>query len=148
MKIMSSVSGYSGESITLLAFADPETGILVIVKKADQFEPEALEGFAFVTNLRAESYDCLFKEEHLAQAIRDFVVGMGEETVSLGESAARYKPRIETDGVDESGQKYRLHDDMTNAEIAVLALVHFHMRQKAIGNADSLTDDLYDWITV
>lgn len=145
---MASVSGYAGDSITLMAFADPETGVLSIVKSATEFKPEADEGFAFVTNLRAQSYDCLFKEEHLAQAIRDFVVGFGEETVALGNAAMRHTPRIETDGVDENGQKYRLHADMTNGEIAVLALVHFHMRQKAINDADSLADDLYQWITV
>ncbi|MBV4524399.1 hypothetical protein KVG88_30455 [Pseudomonas sp. SWRI74] len=148
MKIMASVSGYSGDSVTLLALLDPATGVLAIAKKTRDFREVADEGYAFVTNTRTDAYDCLFTEDHWAQAIRDYQVAEGNETVKLGDEAARFSPRIETDGVDDRGQKYRLHADLTNGEVAVLALVHFQQRQLAISAVDSVMDEWFDLITV
>ncbi|MFJ3487137.1 hypothetical protein ACIPL1_27515 [Pseudomonas sp. NPDC090202] len=144
MKIMASISGYAGEPVTLLAFLDPANGILAIAKKAPTFRDKADEGYAFITNRRTESYDCLFTEEHMADAIRAYLMGEGSETIKVGDSAARYKPRIETDGVTDTGQKYRLHPGLSNGEVAVLALAHFQQRQGAISNASDAMDEMYD----
>jgi hypothetical protein len=148
MKIMASVSGYSGDSVTLLALLDPATGVLAIAKKTRDFREVADEGYAFVTNTRTDAYDCLFTEDHWAQAIRDYQVAEGNETVKLGDEAARFSPRIETDGVDDRGQKYRLHADLSNGEVAVLALVHFQQRQLAMSAVDLAMDEWFDLITV
>jgi len=148
MKIMASVSGFSGEKVTLLAFLDPATGVLAIAKKTREFREVGDEGYAFVTNTRTEAYDCLFTEEHWEQAIRDFTVAEGNESLKLGDEAARFTPRIETDGVGEKGQKYRLHADLTNGEIAVLALVHFQKRQQAMSAVDSVMDEWCDLISI
>jgi hypothetical protein len=148
MKIMASVSGFSGDSVTLLAFLDPATGVLAIAKKTQEFREVGDEGYAFVTNTRTESYDCLFTEDHWAQAMRDFKVAEGSETVKLGAEATRFTPRIESDGVDDHGQKYRLHEDLTNGEVAVLALVHFQQRQLAMSAVDSVMDEWFDLIRI
>ena len=147
MKIMASISGYSGASVTLLAYLDPSNGVLGIAKKVT-FREKADPGYAFVTNTRTESYDCLFTEDHWALAIRDFQVAEGNETLKLSDSAAQYRPRIETDGVDEKGQKYRLHSDLTNGELAVLALVHFQQRQLAITTTDSAIDEWFELMMI
>jgi hypothetical protein len=140
MKIMASARGYAGKNVTLVAFLDPATGVLAIAKSIT-FREVADEGFAFVTNVRTESYDSLFTEEHWAQAIRDYQVGQGSETITMGDEVSRWAPRIETDGVDEKGQQYRLHADLNNGEVAVLALVHFQQRQLAITTVDSEVDE-------
>ncbi|QLG96667.1 hypothetical protein HZF02_32640 (plasmid) [Pseudomonas yamanorum] len=149
MKIMASISGYSGDKVTLLAFLDPATGVLAVVKRAKAFKEVADDGHAFVTNTRCEAYDSLFTEEHWAQAIRDFQVAEGNETLVFSVEAARYRPeRIQPDGVDEKGQKYRLPSDFTNGEVAVLALVHFQQRQQAINIADDACDEWFDLLRI
>lgn len=147
MKIMVSISGYTGESVTLAGVIDPANGILAVVKSV-KFREVADEGFAFITNTKTEAYDCLFTEEHWAQAIRDYQVAMGNETMTINEAAHRFKPRLETDGVDERGQKYRLHAELQNGEVAVLAMVHFQQRQKALTIADDAMDEWFDLVMI
>lgn len=147
MKIMASVSGYTGESVTLVGLIDPATGVLAIAKGVT-FREVGDEGFAFVTNVRSDAYDCLFSEEQWAQAIRDYVIAEGSQTLAIADAAARFKPRLETDGVDEKGQKYRLPDDLHNGEIAVLAMVHFQQRQRALGVADDAMDEWFDLVMI
>lgn len=145
MKIQASVGGYGGsgaEPITLVALKDEATGVLVILKKVEyRSAPEA--GHAFVTNLKLDNYDCLFKEEHLGDAIRAYKEAEGMGTIVLGPEAQRYAPRIQSDGIDAQGQKYRLHENMTNGELAVLALTHFMSRQRAISATAGAADKLF-----
>lgn len=147
MKVMASVSGYNGESVTLVGLIDPATGVLAIAKSV-KFREVGDEGFAFVTNIRAEAYDCLFTEEHWAQAIRDFKIAEGSQTLAIAEAASRWVPRLETDGVDEKGQKYRLPENLQNGEVAVLAMVHFQQRQKALTTADDAMDEWFDLVMI
>lgn len=147
MKIMSSATGYAGEPITLVALIDPASGVLAVVKHV-KFRERADEGFAFVTNFRCEAYDCLFQEEHWEDAIREFVQGEGNTMVSIDSEVSRWAPRIETDGVDEKGQKYRLREDLNNGEVAILALVHFQQRQRGISLADQAMDEFFDLVMI
>lgn len=141
---MVSIGGYGPagtEPITLTAFKNNALGSLVILEKVT-YREEGEKGFAFVTNMRLGNYDCLFKEEHLADAITAYKEGEGMGTILLADDVARYRPRIETDGVDTQGQKYRLHGDIGNAEVAVLALAHFMGRQRGIESLGRMSDDL------
>lgn len=147
MKIIVSISGYAGESITLAAFLDHATGVLAVLqglKYREAREP----GMAFVTNTKAPDYDCMFTEEHMAEAIRDFREGEGTGMIKLSDNTMRHKPRIESDGVSETGQKYRLHPDLTNGEVAVLALTHFMQRQRAVHTVDSALDAMLDLMSI
>ena len=144
MRIMVSIGGYGGagaDPVTLTAFKNNALGSLVVLDKVTYRDtPDA--GFAFVTNLRLQNYDCLFKEEHLADAITAYKEGEGMATIILADDVARYRPRIESDGVDTSGQKYRLAGDISNAEVAVLALAHFMSRQRGIEAVGRMSDDI------
>jgi len=139
MKIQVSITGYAGDPISLIAAINPVTGVLA-VNKMIKFREAADEGFAFVTNTRSRSYDSLFTEDNWEEAIRAFYVGEANQTLAIGEAAARFRPRIELDGVGEKGQKYRLHEDLSNGEVAILALVYFQQRQDAITAGTSAMD--------
>jgi hypothetical protein len=144
MRIMVSIGGYGGagaEPVTLSAFKNNALGVLVILDKVT-YREEADKGFAFVTNLRLKDYDCLFKEEHLADAITAYKEAEGMNTIVLADDVARWRPRIETDGVDTQGQKYRLAADIGNAEVAILALAHFMSRQRGIESLGRMSDDI------
>jgi hypothetical protein len=144
MRIMVSIGGYGpagSDPVTLTAFKNNALGSLVILEKVT-YRDVPDEGFAFVTNMRLKNYDCLFKEEHLADAITAYKEGEGMLTIILADDAARYRPKIETDGVDTQGQKYRLGSEIDNAQIAVLALAHFMSRQRGIESLGRMSDDI------
>lgn len=150
MIICASIAGYNGQPTSLSAFFDHKTNILVI-DKAVQYREERQEGeedWAFVTNVRCPAYDSMFQEEHLADAVSAFKAMEGAGTVILGDDVAKYKPRVESDGVDDKGQKWRLHADMSNGEVAVLALVHFLERQRGVNNALDAMDEFMDLISI
>lgn len=135
MKILVTVGGYGGagaKPVTLAAIRDDATGILSVAKEV-KYRDVAPPGFAFVTNMRLPNYDCLFEEEHLQGAILAYKEGEGLTTFVIDDEVAKFRPRIETDGVDTKGQKYRLDGEITNGEMAVLALAHFQSRQRSIG---------------
>lgn len=143
MKIIASITGYGSEPISLAAFLDHATGVLAIIMPVNYREARDSD-MAFVTNTKAPDYDCLFQEEHLADAIRAFREAEGTGMIALSDTTQRFRPRIETDGVNESGQKYRLHPDLNNGEVAVLALAHFMQRQRAVHNVESAMDAMLD----
>lgn len=147
MKVMVSITGYAGEPISLAANIQDVTGVLAIGKKIT-FREAADKGYAFVTNTRSRSYDCLFNEEHWEEAIRAFYVAEANQTLAIGADATRFTPRIELDGVGEKGQKYRLHEDLTNGEVAVLALVYFQQRQAAITTGCNAMDGWTDLLMI
>lgn len=153
LKIQATIGGYGGvgsEPITLAALRDPVTGVLAIAKKINMRE-KADAGYSFVTNMRLASYDCLFREEDITEAIRLYRESEANATLVLSDETARYRPRIEVDGMNESGQKFRLSNDMSNGEVAVLALVHFAERQRIINQTTDLTariSSLYQIISI
>lgn len=141
---MVSIGGYGpagSEPVTLMAFKSNALGTMTVLSRITYRESPD-EGFAFVTNLRLKNYDCLFKEEHLADAITGYKEGEGMGTILLADDVSKYRPRIEVDGVDTQGQKYRLHSDIGNAEVAVLALAHFMSRQRGIESLTQMSDDI------
>jgi hypothetical protein len=160
MKIVVTVGGYGGagsKSISLAAMRDDATGILSVAKEVKYREsapeptPEKPERWAFVTNMRLPNYDCLFTEEHLQAAILAYREGDGMGTFVIDDEVAKYRPRIEVDGIDTNGQKYRLASDITNGEMAVLALAHFQSRQRTVGALTSQMDrmtKMYDILSV
>jgi len=153
MKIMVTISGYGGAGaapITLAATRKDATGVMTVLKEI-KYRDKADEGFAFVTNLKLDAYDCLFTEEHLQGAVLAFREGMGQGTLVLSDEMMRHRPRIETDGIDTKGQKYRLPADMSNGEVAVLALAYFQARQRSVvaltGQMDRI-NSMYDILSV
>lgn len=153
MKILVSIGGYGGTGaspITLAALRDDATGVLSVAKGV-KYRDEPLVGFAFVTNMRLPNYDCLFTEEHLQSAILAYKEGEGLGTFLIDDEVAKHRPRIETDGIDTKGQKYRLAPDFTNGEMAVLALAYFQSRQRSIGGLSDQMDriaNMYNILSV
>jgi len=150
MILCASIAGYGGKPTTLSAFFDHSTSILVIDKSV-QYREERQDGeedWAFITNVRCPAYDCMFLEEHLADAVSAFKTMEGADAVILGDEVAKFRPRVESDGIDDKGQKWRLNPDMQNGEVAVLALIHFIERQRGLNNVLGGMDEIMDLISI
>lgn len=144
MRIFISVSGFRGQSVTLAALHDSDTGMLVIAKQVAfrLTKPEAND--ALVCNASTNEADFIFTDDHIAEAIRDYYLMKGHGHISLADALARYEPdnKIEVDDINESGRKFRISNDIDNGQMAVLAAVAFIKQQEAIGDCMSAIADL------
>lgn len=153
MKIMVTVAGYGGAGsppITLAATLDDATAVMTVLKEI-KYRDKPDKGYAFVTNLKLEAYDCLFTEEHLQGAILSYRESQGLGSFVMHDDMMRHRPRIETDGIDPKGQKYRLPGDINNGEIAVLALAYFQSRQRSVGAVSGQMEritHMYDFLSI
>lgn len=153
-----SVSGYSGAAVTLLGAMDAGTGAVLVTadkKDGDAYTPlRKKPQFAFVANsTAAQGRDVLFTDEHLRDAIHTYFDFKARGLVRLDNSVAKHNAdtRIEPDGVDERGRKYRLAEDITCGQVAVLVLCWFARRQQqVIGTVDAFEDifDVYRAVSV
>lgn len=146
MKFAVSISGYgpSGDKpITLDCFYDRDGDFLVMMKETP-FTEVRPEGSNLVTNLDLQTRDFLFTDEHLRDAIRSYFGRSGRGTIHLEDSVMRFIPdtKIETDGIDEKGPKYRLSADIQNGHVAVLAAVAFASTQSTKSAVIEMMDDL------
>ncbi|MCA0214700.1 MAG: hypothetical protein LCH79_16170 [Proteobacteria bacterium] len=127
------IAGYAGEPATLYGAYDPGTDVLAIVKIAKEYEGGPRDGFLKITNQQRDAaFDGLFIEEETRDAILAFYDLQALKLLNLQGDAARANPdsRIERDGMDEGGIKFKIHPDASNAQVAVLAACLFAGRQR------------------
>lgn len=146
MEFVVSISGYGPPGtapVSLECSYDGEVDVLFIAKQI-VFTDQRPKNFALITNLMAQTRDFLFTNEHLRDAIRDFFIRMGQELVVLDDGVSAFDPtnKIEMDGIDERGPKYRLAPDITNGHVAVLAAIAFAAGQDSITQALDVMDEI------
>lgn len=121
--IQAQITGYAGRAVNLLGAVDTDSGYVMVHEElsVDTRDEKAV----FVTNDPRAERDSLFTEEKLQEAIRLFFRARASGLLELDSSLAKHDPehKIENDGVDEKGTKYRLDAEITNGNIAVLAMI-------------------------
>jgi hypothetical protein len=121
--IQAQITGYDGRAVNLLGALDTDTGYIMVHEELRANERN--ETAIFVTNDPRAERDSLFTEEKLQEAIRLFFRAKASDLLELDESLSKHDPshKIENDGVDERGSKYRLAPEITNGNVAVLAIM-------------------------
>lgn len=125
VRIQAEITGYQGKAVSLLGALDTESGLFIVAKELQVGDRP--EGAIVVSNdPRSERRDSLFCEEKMQDAIRLFFRAQATGMVELLASMSKHDPahRIEAGGLDEHGTKYRLSPDVSNGNVAVLALIH------------------------
>jgi hypothetical protein len=160
IRVQAIVSGYQGAAVNLLGALDPKTGLFIVAK--EQGIDERTEGALTVSNnTRLEDRDRLFDEDKLQRAIHLFFSLRGQGLLELLPAVTKHDPgtRIESDGMNERGTKYRLAPEMSNGNVAVLALIEAAdvalAADTTVSSADEIADmygtlDDYDsdWATI
>lgn len=151
--IQTTIVGYSGKPCTLFSAYDPDSQVLVVSVEAD-YRRDKREGCMVLTNDLNLERDGLFSEDDLQQSITAFfsmsggVAGDGKSSrLVFADKAARSNPAqsIEKDGIDTSGQRYRISESITNAQVAALATcLHAAERINNIDEMLSMADRLID----
>lgn len=154
MKFEVSISGYgqSGKPVTLQCFYDHSGDVLVVMREVPFIERRT-DGFALVTNMELQTRDFLFSDDHIREGIREYFARTGLGTIDIDAAIVRYQPdaKIENDGIDERGPKYRLDPEIGNGQVAIIAAVAFIKSQRPVIDAIGAVDDftkLYDVLSI
>ena len=132
VKIQATITGYAGKPCSLLSIYYKELGVLVLAKIAS-FRQERYENSSVITNVPRIDRDALFEESDMKAAIVSFknqkgrVAGNGTRGVVFEDGVGRADPesKIESDGIDVSGERFKISSDISNEQIAVLATCLF-----------------------
>lgn len=144
------IAGFSGQPATLFGAYDPATDVLAIVRIAKEYEGGARDGFLKITNQsRDESYDALYTEEEIRDSIVAFFDLDSIRLLNLKGDGGRCNPanKIERDGMDAGGLKFRFAPDITNQQVGVLAACLHASRQRTISKMADFADDV-SFITI
>jgi hypothetical protein len=148
IKIRVNIAGYGNQGeapATVLCAFDPAAGRL-LVADVRKMEEGGRAGWLLVTNQHTDQHcDAFFNPDMLRDSIAAFfsMESMGLVDIAKKAELARPTSKIESDGMDERGVKYRIKSDCGNRQVAVLAACWFANIQRGVGAALDDFDDLY-----
>lgn len=151
--IQATIVGYASKPSTVFAAYDSETRVLVVSVEAG-YRAARRDGCIVISNDTTVERDSLFDESMMRDAILSFFAlqaGVSADGKSsrllFSEKAARSNPinSIEKDGMDANGQKYRVSEAITCAQVAVLTACRYaHSKagpvDQMLGMADAINE--------
>jgi len=143
IRLQAEVTGYNGPAVNLLGALDPDSGLLIVARELAVGERQD-ETMVTSNDPRSERRDRLFSEDDLQESIRLFFRAKSTAMIELLPTVTKHEPahKIETNGMDEHGTKYRLSPDITNGNVAILALAALADRAYKSQAATSFSDEL------
>lgn len=138
------IAGFSGEPVSLYGAFDHEEDLL-LVSDSKTYDPGEAPDLLKVSNQERDTHrDDLVTDDDLQAAIRAFFEMDGLKLLALSEKAARHNPsnKIERDGVDESGVRYRISPDITCAQVAVMFACLAASRQRTVTGALGIMEEI------
>jgi hypothetical protein len=151
VKIRVNIAGFHGSATSLFCAFDPDNDILLIVSEAEQYESTRREGFLHITNQdRDETIDATFNNDEVKDAIVAYFEAESLKLLAYGAKATRCNPasKIERDGIDVNGPRYRIAPDMSNGQVAVLVACRYAALQRHVGSAQEMMDELISMTTI
>lgn len=139
------IAGYADRPASVFAAYDPNSDVLAIARLAKEYEGGPRDGFLKITNQqRDDAYDAIYTEEETRDSILAFFDMENLGLLTLKGDALRINPanKIERDGMDESGLKFRFAPDISNAQVAVLAAALYGDRQRKIAQTASFAEQM------
>lgn len=151
VKIQATISGYSGMPCSLLSAYYRDSGILVIVK-IHAYSSEPIKDSSVITNVPRISRSAFFAESDMKKAIQAFktlsgkIAEDGTRGIEFAAGAGRTNPSsiLESNGIDVSGEKFKIAPEVTNEQVAVLATCCFVEHIEAADMGIGLIDDIND----
>lgn len=145
---LSAMAGTGGE--TVLGVLDVNSGVLLVDMavpvRAGAKEMRHNDCAVCTNNPGSEDYDHLFTEADIRDAINDYFAFAGRSLLVLDEAVNKHNPssKIEPDGIDDRGRKYRVAPDISNGQLAVIVLCWFATRQSGFARQLTAFDDMMD----
>lgn len=135
------VMGYSGQAVSAFCAYDPKTHVLSF-SRVDKYDPDVPKSktgesrrdrFLLLTNQATDTaHDGMISSDDMRDAIDAFFAMNDSESMVFAEGLSGNNPshRIERDGVDERGVKYRLAPDVSNGMVAAIFAALAAVRQR------------------
>lgn len=138
------IAGFGGGAVSLYGAFDHEEDLLFVSDSKDYDPGEAVDLLKISNQERDTHRDDLVTDDDLQDAIRAFFEMEGLKLLVVSERAARHNPsnKIERDGVDEGGVRYRISPDITCAQVAVMFACLAAKRQRSIVGALGMMEEI------
>lgn len=151
VKMRVNVAGFQGEAASLFCAYDPSNDLLLVAREGAEYESTRREGFLHISNQqRDEAIDAHFSNDDLQDAIKAYfeMDSMRLLTIASGAQRANPSSKIERDGLDASGPRYRIAPDMSNAQVATLVACRYAVQQRDIAAASDMMGDVLSMVTI
>ncbi len=145
-KIQASFRGFSGKACTVYAAYDSKSNFLVISKETE-FRADRFNDCVIISNVDLPDREVLFENDQMNDAIQSYFELSNSNLLEVSDAASRCNPSntIERDGINEQGKSiYRISDQITNGQIAALAIAFYVTQAKVIDSMLSFQDQLAD----
>lgn len=138
------IAGFHGDPVSLYGAFDHADDLLLI-SDSKEYDGGPAPDLLKVSNQERDSHrDDLVSDEDMQDAIRAFFEMDGLKLLALGDKAKRHNPsnKIERDGVDEGGVRYRISPDITCSQVAVMFACLAAKRQRSVTGAMSIMEEI------
>lgn len=142
--IRANIAGYGGNAVSIYCAYDTDSDILAVSREGE-YEDSDRPSFLKISNQnRDKAFDALFTEELTRSAINAFFELDALKLLAISPKAQRCNPlnKIERDGMDEGGMKYRISPDVTNAQVAVLAASWYVNTQRGVSAVREFAEEM------
>ena len=160
-KIQANIQGFLGKPASLFGVLDTDTGVLFIVAQSSKRQ-DAKSDCIFITNELKVEHDFYMDENKFKDAMVSYYrlkngLAKDNETPLLGFSgkvgSADPVSSIELNGVSSTGMEYRIAPDITNIQVATLAMCLYVEKGNTIQDTlemFSALDDIMEgkWVTI
>ena len=137
------MAGYAGPAMSVMC-AINNTGLLGVLRVVP-LETKDRPGFLRIaSHTSEEAADAVFNQDDAREAIGAFFTlkSLGLVQIDAKANSADPANKIEQDGIDASGQKYRIAPDISNQQMGVLAACWFAERQRGAARAIEAAEEL------
>lgn len=134
IKMRVNIAGFAGTAVSVYCAFDPASDVLLIGSVADEYQGGPRDDFLKITNMGSDSaFDAVFQNDETKEAIEAYFALASMKLIVMKESAKRLTPdaKIERDGMDEQGPKYRIAPDIGCGQVAVLVASLYAKKQRA-----------------
>lgn len=151
MLLQANIGGFSGRPTTVIAVLDENEHRLHIDRAIAMHPNRAKAHAGLITNQPQKDFDYQFTEKDFRQAFLDYRFYQFSGRLSFGNLAQQARPAVEIDKITETGTSFEIYGDITNEQLAVIALCFFAKKTtqaQAALNAFELYDDFNEWETI
>lgn len=144
MKVQSSIIGFTGKPITVLASISDEGGAIYVAKIIDYRKDRVLTDSVVIANTTLDAVEFQFGEDMLGDAISAFQQAKNGGLINFSAEAQQADPSgaLEQDGITDSGRKMRIAADIKNAQIATLSIALYASKAAVNSSVLSMFDEI------
>lgn len=147
MILQANITGYTGNSATVLGFLDVIERKLYI-KGVAKMKNERYKEAGFISNVPTDDFDYFFSEQVFGEAFIEFRRFNGSNSLIFDGETRRATPNVEINQIKESGTNYLISPDTTNEQVAVIALCFMAKNVLEAEKVNEMYEDILDSITI